>query len=90
MPIFKTGDPSTITIYRPISKITTFSKVFVKIVYNDVFNFLYENNKLNENQSGVQANHSTQKANITFVYPIIKAIGKEDIVIAIFWISKSV
>ena len=40
VPIFKSGDPSFLTNYRPISVLSFFSKVFEKIVCNLVFDFL--------------------------------------------------
>ena len=43
VPIFKSGDPSLLTNYRPISVLSLFSKYFEKIVYNLVFDFLRDN-----------------------------------------------
>ena len=36
VPIFKSGDPSLLTNYRPISVLSFFSKIFEKVVYNIV------------------------------------------------------
>ena len=33
-PIYKKGDKSKISNYRPVSLLTSFSKVFEKIIYN--------------------------------------------------------
>ena len=43
VPIFKSGDPSLLSNYRPISMLSLFSKFFEKIVYNLVFDFLSDN-----------------------------------------------
>ena len=50
VPIFKAGDSSALTNYRPISVLTFFAKVFEKIVYNKLFNFISDNNTLYDHQ----------------------------------------
>ena len=67
VPIFKAGDPTEITNYRPISVLTLFSKVFEKIMYNQVLDFMDKNNVFYEHQYGFRQRHSTQHAIITFV-----------------------
>ena len=44
VPLFKTGDLSLLTNYRPVSVLPTFSKIPERIVYNHLINFL---NKIN-------------------------------------------
>ena len=44
VPIFKSDDPSLLTNYRPISVILCFSKVFERIVYDYLFDFICTNN----------------------------------------------
>ncbi|XP_065662813.1 uncharacterized protein LOC136085434 [Hydra vulgaris] len=43
-PVFKTGDDSIISNYRPISILPCFSKLLERIMYNRLFNYLSENN----------------------------------------------
>ena len=57
VPIFKSGDPSLLTNYRPISVLSFFSKIFEKIVYNIVFDFLCENEILYDYQFGFRSKH---------------------------------
>ena len=45
--------------YRPISVISVISKVFEKIVYNQINDYLTTNNLLNQYQSGFRQHHST-------------------------------
>ena len=40
------GDTSAINNYRPLSVLSFFSKVFEKIVYNHVLDFIDDNNVL--------------------------------------------
>ena len=40
VPIFKSGDPSSICNYRPISVLSFFSKIFERYMYNHVVQFM--------------------------------------------------
>ena len=48
--------------YRPISLLTTVSKVLEKIVYHRVYTFLQNTGQLYENQYGFRASHSCEHA----------------------------
>ena len=39
-PLFKQGEPSDLNNYRPISVIFVIAKVFERIVYDQLYNFL--------------------------------------------------
>ena len=73
VPIFKAGDSSALANYRPISVLTFFAKVFEKIVYNKLFNFISDNNILYDHQYGFRKGRSTQQAIITLVDKITKS-----------------
>ena len=83
VPIFKAGDSSDLT-NRPISVLTFFAKVFAKIVYNKVMDFISENNVLYDHQYGFRKGRSTQQAIITLVARITKSQDIGDIVISLF------
>ena len=51
-PIFKKGKMNNPCNYRPISVIPTVAKIFEKIVYDQLYNYLNENNLLTSCQSG--------------------------------------
>ena len=55
VPVFKSSDRSSIHNYRPISLLTSFSKLLEKIMYDKVMNFLNSNNILYEHQYGFGA-----------------------------------
>ncbi|XP_047141363.1 uncharacterized protein LOC124816281 [Hydra vulgaris] len=61
-PIFKSGDESLVTNYRPISVLPVFSKILKRIMYKRVCAFLYDNNLLYYNQYGFVSNYSTEHA----------------------------
>ena len=58
VPIFKAGDLAQVSNYRPISVLTTFSKILEKIVYNHLLDFLSKNEALYEYQFGFRPSHS--------------------------------
>ena len=83
VPIFKAGDSSALTNYRPISVLTFFAKVFEKIVYNKLLNFISDNNIFYDHQYGFRKGRSTQQAIITLVDKITKSQDIGDIVITL-------
>src|ERR1043165_2351004 len=62
IPIFKTGSSQDMTNYRPISTLTSFSKILEKIVQKRLYDFLDTNQILYDNQFGFRRNHSTALA----------------------------
>ena len=84
VPVFKSGDPRLFTNYRPISVLPFLSKVFEKIVYNYLFDFICDNNILYDYQFGFRPKHSTQQAIITLFDNITKSLDNGNIAISIF------
>ena len=58
VPLFKTGDLSLFTNYRPVSILPALSKILERIVYNRLINFWNKFNILSNNQYGFRKNHS--------------------------------
>ena len=83
VPIFKAGDSSALTNYRPISGLTFFAKVFEKVVYNKILDFISDHKVLYDHQYGFRKGRSTQHAIITIVDRITKSQDMGDIVKAI-------
>ena len=61
-PVFKKGVKSNLNNYRPISVIPVVSKVFEKIVYDQLYQYLNDNQLLSSCQSGFRPLHSTLMA----------------------------
>ena len=62
VPLFKTGDLSLFTSYRPVSVLPAFSEILERVVYNRLINFLNKFKILSNNQSGFRKNYSTAYA----------------------------
>ena len=61
-PIFKSGNHNDPNNYRPISVTATISRVFEKLIYNQLELYLMENNLIYSLQSGFRPLHSTLTA----------------------------
>ena len=61
-PVFKKGVKSDLNNYCPISVIPVVSKVFEKIVYDQLYQYLNDNKLLSSCQSGFRSLHSTLTA----------------------------
>ena len=59
-PVFKKRDPSDKANYRPVSVLPLLSKVFQKIIYDQLYEYL--GNFLSELLCGFRKAHSTQHA----------------------------
>ena len=59
VPVFKQGDRTNLDNYRPISIIPVVAKVFERIIYDQLYAFLMDNNLLSSYQSGLRSLHST-------------------------------
>ena len=57
-PIFKSGQPDDRSNYRPISVLPVLARVFEKLIYNQMYDYLDKNKHLYLNQSGFRALHS--------------------------------
>lgn len=77
IPIFKSGDQHLFTNYRPISLLSSISKLLEKIVARQMHGFLSVNNILFKHQYGFRKGHSTTHAVLQFLDKIHEALNKE-------------
>ena len=61
-PIHKKGSKQDISNYRPISLLTSFSKIFEKIIYNRLCTHVEMNSILVQEQFGFRTQHLTEQA----------------------------
>ena len=83
-PIHKKNDPSDVSNYRPISLLSTVSKVLKKIVHKYLFNFFRDNNVITAFQSGFVPGDSTVNQLIDIYNTFCKALDEGKEVRAIF------
>ena len=57
-PIYKNGDKSDCSNYRPISVLSNVAKILEKIVYNQLISYIKEKNILTNSQFGFRKSHS--------------------------------
>lgn len=62
IPIPKVLQPLDVSNFRPISILPSLSKVLEKIIFNQINEYLEENNMHNKFQSGFRGNYSTTTA----------------------------
>ena len=84
VPVFKSGNKDNFTNYRPISVLCIFSKIYERLAYNRLLNFLLKNNALFKYQFGFRDQHSTELALILLIDKITSAIDNNEFTLAVF------
>jgi len=74
-PVFKSGDRSNVSNYRPISLLPAFSKVFEKVLYVRMYQHFINNNILLDEQFGFRTKSSTMAATFNLLNEIIDALN---------------
>ena len=72
-PVFKKNDKQSIKNYRPISLLPICGKLFEKIVFNNLYNYLNANNLITKKQSGFRPGDSTTNQLLYLVNEIHEA-----------------
>jgi len=83
-PIFKSNDPLVVGNYRPIAVLSVFSKIFEKLMYARIYNFLSMHNILYPRQFGFRSGFSTEMALLSATDLIYKALDDWKHVIGFF------
>jgi hypothetical protein len=83
-PLFKKGGKSNISNYRPISLLSSFSKVLEKAMNIQLPNHLYEKNIFAKEQFGFRTNISTDMAIYKLTNKILKALNSKNVIGGIF------
>ena len=83
-PILKKGDPSLCSNYRPISLLSCVAKVFERVIFKYVFNFLRDNFALSEKQSGFMPGDGTVNQLVYLYHEFAKAVDLQKEVRVVF------
>ena len=83
-PIYKKGDQYNIENYRPVCSLPQFSKIFEKIIFHAMTDYINKFNFISKFQYGFQARRSTECALIDFVDYVHKGLTEKAHVGAIF------
>ena len=84
VPIFKSGDKNNVNNYRPISILPIFSKIFEKIVCNQLYNYFELFKLFNPSQFGFRKKVSTSNAITNTLQYIYDHLDQGDSVVSIF------
>ena len=78
IPLHKGGIVLSVSNYRPISLLPIFSKIFERLVYNRLIDFVEKNKIITQNQFGFQKNKSTEMAVTSIISQITNAFEKKE------------
>ena len=84
VPVYKGGEREDLTNYRPISLLSTLSKIIEKVVKKRIEGHITKNHILDRNQYGFQRARSTNDAMFAFLDSVYSAINGGDCVAAVF------
>jgi len=84
IPLFKSGDKRCFSNYRPVSILTSFSKIFGKKIYNRLSDYLLKFRILYDNQFGFRKGYLTLFALIDLVDKISSAIDNNEVAVGFF------
>ena len=82
IPVYKKLDPLQKENYRPVSLLPHISKVFERVIYQQINNFM--ENKISKCVTGFRKSHGTQHSLIAMLEKWEKALDKEENISAIF------
>ena len=80
----KSGDATNPANYRPISTLSSFRKVFEKLIYNQLYNFLEKYSTLYKYQLGFWKGYSTEQAILEITDSLKKAMDKKLLTYGLF------
>ena len=82
-PIPKTDNPTSIKDYRPISVLSVLSKVYERVILNQLWSFIKTQNLYSINQSGFRKGHSTNTLLLKLRDDIRMAMNRSEVALSI-------
>lgn len=84
LPLYKGGEVTDPSNFRPISLLSTLSKIIEKLVKSRIFTFLNHHNILSSNQYGFQSLKSTNDAVFSLLNNVYKHLNAKEATAAVF------
>ena len=84
IPLYKSDDPMYINHYRPVSLLCMLSKVFEKIMYDRLLNFVNKYDLLYAHQYGFRKNRSKYMALLSLVDNLTHALENGEYVVGVY------
>ena len=84
IPIFKKGDDTSISNYRPISLLSSLSKIFEHVIADQLTEYLISHNLLCSEQFGFRTGYSTELAALQLVDKMINQVDEGNIPLNIY------
>jgi hypothetical protein len=84
LPLLKSGDPSVLDNYRPISRLSVLAKLLESFINEQLKHFLSDNSILNPTQSGFRQGHSTITAVTSVTNDILHTLDNKKSCAALF------
>ena len=83
-PVYKKDSLHIFDNYRPVSVLSSVSKVFERVLFKQLYNFFNEKNLFHSSQYGFRSHHSTELAALEFLDRVMIEMDKGKIPISIF------
>ena len=84
IPLFKKDDDESFGNYRPISLLSSISKIFERVAFHQLYDYLTSNGLLYESQYGFRKYHSTELAALEFTDRITQEMDAKKIPFSVF------
>ena len=85
LPLFKKNGYTIMDNYRPISLLTSISKLFEKLVFCQLYDYFRNNDLFYDSQYGFLKNHSTEFAAMELTDKVLRDIDERKITLAFLW-----
>ena len=73
-PLFKKGDVTLLNNYRPISLLPCLSKIFERVLFNQLYDYFDRNDLLTLHQYGFRKNHSIEFAAMKLIDRVVNLL----------------
>ena len=83
-PIHKSGSKNCINNYRPVCSLSPFSKIFERVIYNRMIEYIENNNIFSNTQYGFRKGLSTENALVHFIDEVHKGLQNREYTVAVF------